>query len=622
LRNRGRGPEREGIWNLEIRAALSRKKTGGFPRRAGGVFLKTLAGLYATYLIAANVFLHTSILERKLDKAFAGPIVGVHVTHGAAWSFFPGHTWVRNVTVRCYNYDVEWILQVDDHVAWLNPFAMAWRSVHVMRAWSKGVRFRLRYRRDRDARLGAAAAWIPPIDGLPDPPVHPNVPRPPPMGPHDVVWSMVFDHLDMEDVREIWIERYHWIDSGRTRGRFSMTPGRSLSLALQMEMRSGEILVGDEVALEGATGHLELAIAPMKLDAAPPTPLLPNLSAGGQVLARILSPRLFAPLGSGTLDARVALAGNIRAGVLGDGTIADLSIAKADLRRGEWNVATLGELSMCVRHPTGKPSELVTSAELDHLDARQAGPPTSESITVRGAHLDANLVSPWIDVRKPFDPGEGRLRLDAKTASFRLKDLTLHAGVSSELRVAPRRSAAGTARKAESAASGVYHFDGSHVEVRNVSVGRAAQEGGQESSTSGWWGRVDLSELEFRPATPAVRARVVTRLRDAKLPLTVVDRFVAFPVKFLKLLTSGAVEARATIHVRPGSLALDGLDAADGDKFHSKGWLHHDHATKRGAFLVEIGKTALGIHVTTAKTELVTKSPREWFAGVAEAGTK
>jgi hypothetical protein len=596
---------------------LARKTARGFPRRAR-IVLKTLAVVYAAYLIAANVLLHTSFLERKLDKSFSGPLIGVHVTHGAIWSFFPGHTWARNVTVRCYNYDVEWILKVDDHVAWLNPFAMAWRSVHVMRAWSKGVRFRLRYRRDRNAAPGAGhdeVAWIPPIEGLPDPPVHPNVPRPPPMGPHDVVWSMVFNHLDMEDVREIWIEKYHWVDSGRTRGRFSMTPGRSLSVALRMEMRSGEMLIGDEVALEGAAGHLELAIAPMKLDANPPTPLLPNLSAGGQVLARILSPRLFAPLfGSGTLDASLALAGNMRGGVLADGTTADLSIAKADLRGGAWNVATVGELSACVRRPAGggTSSELVTSAELDHLDAKQAGAPGSESIGVRGGHLAANLVSPWIDVGKPFDPGRGRVRLDAKTASLRMKEVTLHASLSSELRVAPRRPAAGT--------SGVYHLDGSHVEVRNVSVGQKGQEGGQDSSDSGWWGRVDLPELEFRPATPAVRARVVTRLRDAKLPLTVVDRFVAFPVKFLKILTSGEVDAHATIHARPGALALDGLDAADGDKFHSQGWLHNDHATKRGAFLVEIGKTALGIQVTPSRTELVTKSPREWFAGMVSKG--
>jgi hypothetical protein len=437
---------------------------------------------------------------------------------------------------------------------------------------------------------------------------------------------MVFDHLDMEDVREIWIEKYHWIDSGRARGRFSMTPGRSLSVALQVDMRSGEILVGDEVSLAGATGHLDVAIAPLKLDAAPPTPLIPNLSAGGHLLARITSSRLFAPLlDSGTLDARVSLAGNIRAGVLGDGTTADLSIAKLDIRGGAWNVATMGDLSLCVRQAArgGKPSELVASAELDHLDARQAGPPSSNAVAVRGARLDANLVSPWVDVGKPFDPGEGRLRLDAKTASFRLKDITVHAGVSTELRVAPRRSAAGTAQKGESGKSGesaapggVYHLDGSYVAIHDASVSRNGQEPSQGSSDSGWWGRVDLPELEFRPATPAVRARAVMRLRDAGLVLTVVDRFVAFPMSFLKLVTSGAVEARATVHVRPGAFALDGLDATGGDKLRGQGWLHSDHATKRGAFLVEIGKTALGIHVTPAKTELVTKSPREWFAGV------
>ncbi|MGZ4317648.1 MAG: hypothetical protein ACXVRS_17735, partial [Gaiellaceae bacterium] len=174
------------------------------------------------------------------------------------------------------------------------------------------------------------------------------------------------------------------------------------------------------------------------------------------------------------------------------------------------------------------------------------------------------------------------------------------------------------AESAEPAESGVYHLDGTYAEIHNAFVAR----GGQASGDSGWWGRVDLSELELRPAIPAVRARAVARLRDADLVLTVVDRFVAFPVGFLKLLTSGAVEARATIHARPGSLALDGLDAVGGDKLRTKGWLHRDHATKRGAFLVEIGKTALGIHVTTAKTKLVLKSPREWFAGVSTAGAK
>jgi len=337
------------------------------------------------------------------------------------------------------------------------------------------------------------------------------------------------------------------------------------------------------------------------------------------VLARVLSPRLFSPLlGGGTLDARVSLAGHIRNGVLDDGTIADLSIAKADIKGRAWNVSTLGELSACVRRPAGggKASELVTSAELDHLDFRQphAGAAGSGAVAVRGGHLAANLVSPWVDVRKPFDPGKGRLRLDAKTASFRVKELTIHGSVSSEVRLAPR--------KGEAESSGVYHLDGTHLEVRNVSAGREGQQGGQDSGDSGWWGRVDLPELEYRPATPAVRARVVTHLRDARLPLTVVDRFVAFPVKFLKILTSGEVDARATIHARPGALAIDGLDAADGDKFHSRGWLHHDRAAKRGAFLVEIGKTALGIHVTTPKTELITKSPREWFAGLSEAGAK
>jgi hypothetical protein len=211
------------------------------------------------------------------------------------------------------------------------------------------------------------------------------------------------------------------------------------------------------------------------------------------------------------------------------------------------------------------------------------------------------------------------LRLDVKTASVGLGGLTVRAGVSSRLQVGPRRAASEPPRPE---AAGVYHFGGSRLEIRNATVTREVLESSRESSDSGWWARIDLPELDFRPATPAVRARAVTRLRDAGLVLTVVDRFVKFPVKMLEVLASGEVDARGTVHLAPGSFALDGLEASGGDTLHTKGWLHSGRTEKRGAFLVEIGKTALGIHVTPAKTELVTKSPREWFAGVEEAKAK
>ncbi len=50
-----------------------------------------------------------------------------------------------------------------------------------------------------------------------------------------------------------------------------------------------------------------------------------------------------------------------------------------------------------------------------------------------------------------------------------------------------------------------------------------------------------------------------------------------------------------------------------GGSFQTKGWLRREHANARGAFLVEVGKTALGVRVTPEKTGLVIKKPREWF---------
>jgi hypothetical protein len=635
------------------------------PRRRGRrlrrILLLVVAGLYVPYLIAGNVVLRTQLIQKVLNAALEGSTAGIVVTYDRIWTFFPGQIWIQGAVVRGHDYDFEWMVHVDDHVAWIDPLAFARRTFRVLRARGTGVEFRLRARRDASERGDATLKLLPPISGYADPPLHPDVPRPKPIGPNDHIWSVRLDDVQMDDVREIWIETLRWRDSGVARGGFSFTPGQSLAVSGELDVRDGELRRGDVTLLDHAHGRTRVAILPIDLEEMDAHSFLRHLVVSGHLETEIRSVAVVPALAEAgvvhvTVEARLAVTGRMRMGVLAPGSAARLAITRAAVYVGDVAVAVRGEAKARVR-PAGAAvgrSALVALADLSAIDVtRVAGAggdllqgslrvgivsptldlgatfdPGKVSVDADGLLANAGLIAPWLpaaivspsgaasfDARVRFDTADstgernaGRITIDAPALSFKLEDLAVRGHLSSDIVLTRIAFPGGPSHRLDGA---IFHVTGSRLELRDVSITKP----GRHATEAGWWLRLEVPGAEVRPGASALRARLTTRFRDADPILMLLDRALKFPAVMLKPLTRAAFDARATIRYRPGLFAFEDFHI-DGGTFRMEGWYRRDGARRCGAFLAEMGGLAVGVNVTSDKVRAVVARPRDWYAGV------
>jgi hypothetical protein len=620
------------------------------------ILLIALAGFYVPYLIGANILLRTQLIQKVIDGALVGSTAGIKVTYDSIWTFFPGQVWVRGAVVRGHDYHIEWEVRVDNHVAWIDPLSFAHRTFRVLRARGTGVEFRLRMRRNVSEIGDETLAMLPSIEGYADPPLHPDVPRPPRIKADAKMWSVRLDDVLMKDVRVVWIETFHWTDSGTIRGGFAFTPGQALFVHGALSVKDGELRRGDVTLLDHTRGRTRVAILPIDLGKLDGHTFLRRLILAGNLYTELHSLAMIPALGRAgvtevTVDARLAVAGRLGLGVLASGTAIWLSIARAEARVGKVRIAVNGEAKVHVRaaSPLGRGAlvgyvdlapvamERVDSAgpallhgglrvgfESPTVDLGEPIDPGKITVDGYGRLADAGLVGAWLpdsivapsgaatfDVRGRMDTadasGAGRIRIDAPALSFKLQDLSVRGHLSTDIILSGIAFPAGPTR----ASSAVFHLDGSHLDLHGVSITKADRAATEEN----WWLRLDVPSALLRPGASAVRARLVTRFRDADPILMLLDRSLHAPAVMLKPLTRAEFDARATLRIRPGLFALEGLDV-DGGTFTMEGWYRRAKGVRSGAFLAEMGGLALGVDVTPDKVRVEVRTPRKWYAGV------
>jgi len=644
----------------DSRAQRARVASGAAPRRRwrpARILLVVLAALYVPYLIGGNIILRTQLIQNVINGALVDSTAGIVVSYDRIWTFFPGHVWVQGAVVRGHDYDVEWMVSVDDHVAWIDPFAFLHRTFRVMRARGTGVELRLRMRRDPSALGDETVKMLPPIAGYADPPVHPSVPRPPPIGPDDAMWSVRLDDVEMKDVREIWIESFRWRDAGTTHGGFAFTPGQALFVHGELTVLAGELTRGDATLLEHTHGRARVAILPLDLNTLDAHTFLRRLVVSGYLDTAIRSPSMVPGLaGAGinniTVEARLAVMGRLGLGVLARDTAVRLWITRAAAHAGHFAVTVHGTGRAHVRSgsaPGG--GALVGSVDFSTIDVARLGrtgppllhaglrvdfesptvdlggplDPGKVSVDATGRLADAGLVGPWLPAgivspagAATFDAhlhantadasGAGRIRLDAPALSFRLQDLAVRGHLSSDIILSGIAFPGGPSRLG----SAVFHLNGSHLDLHDVSITKRDRA----PTEADWWLRLDVPGAVVLPGSAAIHARLTTRFRDADPILMLLDRSLHVPAVMLKPLTRAEFDARATLRSGPGLFALDDFDV-DGGTFRIEGWYHRSAGRRSGAFLAEMGGLALGVDVTTDKVRLIVPRPRDWYAGVA-----
>ncbi|MGZ3424477.1 MAG: hypothetical protein ACXVEE_41845, partial [Polyangiales bacterium] len=219
--------------------------------------------LFVLYVVAANVFLSTSLFEKVVRT---GSVV---IRFERAWSIFPQHVHVRKLFIRGQDSSLEWQVTLDQVELDISLASLLKRKFEGSHVRGKGISFRMRKRPDAPPSAEELAT-LPSIEGFPPYSVKPPKNAGPP-DPLDRRWNDAAYHLwtlDLEDVvakdvREVWVQHARFEGSARVDGRFYFKPIRAVEVGpLHVAVSSGRLSTDKGRVAEGFdAGTFDLTIA-------------------------------------------------------------------------------------------------------------------------------------------------------------------------------------------------------------------------------------------------------------------------------------------------------------------------------------------------------------------------
>lgn len=289
-----------------------------------------------TALVLPNVLLRSDFIRKRMNKE---PERG-WLEYDSASSRWPGTLTVRNLRYRDRDDGAEWGFQLDEADLTYSIAGLFRRRFHVTRLSGRGLAFRARQRLTPAQATPARLRLIPPIPGLPDPPLlGPAKPRPPATGRE---WTIRVDGLAIEEACEIWIDGYRYTGRARVTGGFFLRPKQRVEVfSGKLATRDGTLRSGKDAIAEDVRATLAATIAPWDPREFPGSRMLRFVDATAEVTARLDDAEIVNRLvgspagvrferGSGGLN----VAGNVEKGVA-RGTVAygspDLALRVLDV---------------------------------------------------------------------------------------------------------------------------------------------------------------------------------------------------------------------------------------------------------------------------------------------------
>jgi hypothetical protein len=397
-----------------------------------GVFLAVaviLAAIPATYLVAATIWLNTgahSLAYRKPEKFQADWTF--------AYTLWPGRVSFFGLEMRGRNRRVAWSASLDRGSGHLSMEELFAREVRIRDLHGSGFRFRLRSRIEKPEPERLPGPGEPPAE-QPEPPdpeeveAAGGIPLLPPIPGFDGLgepvrgtkppWSIDIDHFAVEDVEEIWLDRYQYLAEGGGGGTFtgvwSLRLRKSVELpSFDLQLERGRLHVEGEQLAKLDKGRVVGSLLPFPTRPYSLNELARFVKADFEIAAHdsdlsVLQYYLRgSPLelgGQGRIDAKLFL----DRGVLGPGSL--LEVKEADLRfaylsywgKGE-GAAEVRVLSEGVRHHTRMAARLETF-ELGTLG--------SQAAHLRGKGLEIEAETPSLDLGEERPNIRGEVRMPA-----------------------------------------------------------------------------------------------------------------------------------------------------------------------------------------------------------------
>lgn len=200
-------------------------------------------GLQILYLIAANVFLNTSVgpylVNVRPERFF--------LRWESGWSIVPGLVHASGIAVRVQTERLQWYLEADRTSLWVQWWKLPFRRLEASDIDAQGLSFLARrLLPDDSAPAATGAGRTPDIPGLSNPPYAPAGEKRAGAGEP---WHIEFEDLEARDIGEIWVEQYRITGHGRAEaGRLSAVTGggQSEMNSAELEFTDARLRVGDD----------------------------------------------------------------------------------------------------------------------------------------------------------------------------------------------------------------------------------------------------------------------------------------------------------------------------------------------------------------------------------------
>jgi hypothetical protein len=606
------------------------------------------AVLQGLYLVAANAFLWTSVgqglLDRKPEK--------FQISWSSARTFWPGRIHLEEVRLQSQSRRARWELELDRAVVSCSLPALALKRFSTRRIAGHGLEFRL-LRRPEPGEPRPEAGIVPQISGFPGPLESPARDEPPPQ--RRWPWKLALSGIEVDGVREVWIEGQRFVGNGRASGgvRIEIRGPAEISPSI-VELFDGRITQGDEVVSEAA--HLTFEARSERY--------LPRENRGLAALAflsgrvRFESPRT----GFGFLDryfqkapwVDVGGTGDVRAdvtfdhGKLSPGSVVtvesrDLAVGALDFRatgsgelRAEVHASTATDadadavetLLQAVLHEfeiaggdgpplvrgsgldliaRGRKADLVEgfgnldvevtipSSEIPDLSAFNTFLPPASDLRFHSGH---GRLQGRLDLDSRKNTGHGELEVHADGVGLKYQDTAMVGDVRATARL---RGADLVGRR--------YDVSGSRVELDRFWVADASRTG-----ETGWWGKFELREGELRGrGNPGIEAVLVARIRDSGPLAAYIAEKKPVLRWFENLLTVDDVTAAGRLAIGAENMSVTGVEIT-GEKLEILATaLHLTHGHRDGLFHFQLGPLSAGVEIAGSEREWKLLRSRRWY---------
>lgn len=624
-------------------------------RRAVLGILAFAAILYPLYLGVGNWIVRSKLQEwinRRPERLL--------IQYDSARTFWPGIVHVEGFRIRSQTRAVQWWATADRGTISIQLWSLYGRELVTDFIKAEGVSFRLRRRADAPRKTTITRKWLEPaIPGFGNPPSPaPEKLYPPRPGKRRPPWHIRLAGMELEDVREIWIEEYRFGGKARAAGGFDLRVRERFELgASRLDVEKGTVFLGGRPVLTGAAGRLFAEIEPYSAARHRGWDVFQFVNGRAEVSGRVPSLSfldlfihktrwLDTRTGGGDLDLDLRIRrGQFLPGSKLDGRPEDISLAFLDYRvrgsgRAVWVVEEAktkdpqGRLTLDFQryqiqregygkpHVRGRNLRLEVLGDEPRLPIRELFDPQSLRVEMQEAevpHLSfynayfpqkigleltggSGRMSGSFQATAPDWKGTGGLHLTARDFRARYREKPLRGNLTLNTRL----------RKIDLLEKR-FDISGSQLELTDVRM--------PGSQVAPWWARAHVDRAVLEPGAPVfLRAELESTLSDARplFALFLPEEKQGKALRWVEdILDLKGVGATASFTVGDNFIAVPKLAIASGPA-QVLGRFRLANGDRQGALYASYGRLDVGLELDGEKRDWKVLRPKKWFAEYKE----